>query len=108
MGDISVQIDSITGAGDDLGISIVVKRFKLEPDNYIVRAGDTLNIAGKDIFIRDMFIEKVVLLDVGTTLKERIQEGKSKTFGDIKITNVKVFFKGNKVDNYAIIEMKWT
>ena len=38
--------------------------------------------------------------------KERIVEGATKTYGKVKITNKKVFFKGNNVDNYAIIEIK--
>ncbi len=60
------------------------------------------------IIIREILKEKenLILLDIDKDLKQRLLEGRTKTFDNIKITNVRVFFKGTKIDNYAILEVK--
>jgi|SRR3989344_768302 len=109
VGDISISIDSITGYGDDEGILVNVEKFQLEQDNYIVRAGDVLSMGGKKISITQITRDtktNVIQISIDKQFKERIVEGATKTYGKVKITNKKVFFKGNNVDNYAIIEIK--
>ncbi len=107
VGDVSLYIDSIFGAGDYVGLSLKVKRFTLQQDHYIVRAGDTLNIGNKEIYIIDILKEKEasILFDIDTLLKERIQEGRSKVYDNLEITNVKVYFKGSRTENYAILKI---
>jgi len=108
VGDISLFIDTIIGAGDEVSISINVKKFELESNSYLVKTGEILTIAGKKIIIREILKEKenLILLDIDKDLKQRLLEGRTKTFDNIKITNVRVFFKGTKIDNYAILEVK--
>ena len=108
VGDFSLYIDTIAGSGDDTSLNLVVKKYTLDPDSYLVRFGDTLSIGGKIIYIRDIMKgekEEAILIDVGTLLKERIQEGRSKTYDNVEITNIKVFFKGNKLENYALLKI---
>ena len=108
VGDISLYIDTISGSGDDTSLNLVVKKYTLDPDNYLVRFGDTLNIGGKSIYIRDITKgerEMSILIDVGDLLKEGVQEGKSKTYDNVEITNIKVFFKGSKSENYALLNI---
>ncbi|MBI2667981.1 hypothetical protein HYX17_04410 [Candidatus Woesearchaeota archaeon] len=108
VGDLSLYIDTIAGSGDDTSLNLVVKKYTLDPDSYLVRFGDTLNIGGKSIYIRDIMKgekEEAILIDVGTLLKERIQEGRSETYDNVEITNVKVFFKGSKLENYALLKI---
>ncbi|MDP6642246.1 MAG: hypothetical protein QGF74_02630 [Candidatus Nanoarchaeia archaeon] len=107
VGDVSLFIDTIIGVGDDVSISIKVEEFGLETNSYLVKTEDVLNIGGKQIIIRSILKEKenVILLDIDEDLKQRLLEGKTKTFDNIEITNVKIFFKGTKIDNYAILEI---
>lgn len=108
VGDISIYIDTIAGSGDDTSLNLIVKKYTLDPDSYLIRFGDTLNIGGKIIYIRDITKgekEMAILIDVGELLKERVQEGKSKSYDNVEITNIKVFFKGSKLENYALLKI---
>ncbi len=102
---ISLYIDSFIGPSNNLGIALKVRKFELESDNYIVKYADTLNIGGKRIFIRDILKDESILIDIGDKLNIRILNKETKVFDNLEVTNIRVFFKGSNVENYAILKI---
>tara|TARA_Y100000310_G_scaffold246869_1_gene252304 strand:- start:9052 stop:9828 length:777 start_codon:yes stop_codon:yes gene_type:complete len=87
-------------------VNLKAEKFSLPPNEILIRVGETINIHGQEIYIRDITSSNVLIDVMGVILKERIQESKSKKFDNIEISNIKLFPKGSKIDSYAIIKIE--
>lgn len=85
-------------------VSIEIKEFKLEEDQYLLTASDILDVDGNKISLFDMHNTKQITIDIDGE-KFTLAEGEEKDVGPFLLTNERPFFNDVKAKRWTIIKV---